>query len=400
MQVLNQASSKPAPSVPSAAEMPGDGILVQIAAGLSSGSDLGRLLHQFLRPIIQLAGADAGAVRALSDDGRSMALVGEFGLPAGVCGEAGAVDRDCGHCAVAADAQQIVWATHLDDCADRSAGRHFGHEWQRMLVVPLQHRGRLLGVYNLFFGTTTRPAPEVLAILKSAGELLGLALDNARLEGEHLRATLVRERQLLAAEVHDSIAQTLSFAKMRMPLLEQAIASHDEERSRRYCADLRQAVAEAHTGLREILTHFRSPMDPLGLTHALEAAAARFRQRTGVAFEIVNRAPDLRLPADREAQVFHIVQEALANVAKHAQARHAWLTLSRRDDRIEIVIEDDGTGLAAGADLDGATHLGLGIMIDRARRLGGTLAIAARQSGGTAIRLSFPVAPAKMDAPA
>ena len=68
------------------------------------------------------------------------------------------------------------------------------------------------------------PSAEVLALLKSVGELLGLALDNARLESENLRAVVLNERQMLAAEVHDSVAQTLAFIKMRMPLLQEAIA--------------------------------------------------------------------------------------------------------------------------------------------------------------------------------
>ncbi len=398
MDAVNEDPTMLKPRDATGAETAGTGILAEIAAGLSSGRDLSGLLHRLLEPTIRLAGAQAGAVRALATDGQTFELVGEVGLPAGACGNTGAVERHCGHCGAAADARQIVWATDLRPCAARSSGGFFGHACQRMLVVPLLHRGRLLGVYNLFYNTGEEPTPDVMAILKSVGELLGLALDNARLEAENLRATLVRERQLLAAEVHDSIAQLLAFAKMRLPLLQEAIATHDDVHSLRYCADLRQALSEAHAGLREVLTHFRNPMDPLGLTHALEAAACRFRQRTGVELEFVNRVPDLRLAADREAQVFHIVQEALTNVAKHAQASRAWLTLSRRDDRIEIVVEDNGTGLAAGADLGGTTHLGLGIMDDRARRLDGMLAIGARQGGGTAIRLSFPVGPATMDA--
>ena len=369
------------------------GILAEIAAGLSSGRDLGTLLRGFLEPIVSLAGASAGAVRALSKDGLQLELVGNLGLPAGVWGgeDERVVDRHCGHCGSAADGRRVVWATDLKSCARRGAGSYFGQEWQRMLVVPLQHRGRLLGVYNLFFSGTAEPTPEVTAILKSVGELLGLALDNARLEAENLRATVLRERQMLAADVHDSIAQLLAFAKMRMPLLEEAIESCDSARSQRYCADVRKAVSEAHTGLREILTHFRSPMDPLGLTHALEAAVRSFGERSGVEVELLNEAGELHLPADQASQVFHIVQEALANVAKHARARHAWVALSRRGDRVGVRVDDDGLGLAAAPEAGEPGHLGLGIMSDRALSLGGELRIGPRDGGGTSVRLDFPL---------
>jgi two-component system, NarL family, nitrate/nitrite sensor histidine kinase NarX len=368
-------------------------ILAEIAAGLSSGRDLGTLLRGFLEPIVGLAGARAGAVRALSSDGLRLELVGSLGLPEGVWGgeDERVVDRHCGHCGSAADGRQVVWATDLKSCARRGAGSYFGQEWQRMLVVPLQRRGRLLGVYNLFFSGKAQPTPEVTAILKSVGELLGLALDNARLEAENLRATVVRERQMLAADVHDSIAQLLAFAKMRMPLLEQAIESGDSARSLRYCADVRKAVSDAHTGLREILTHFRSPMDPLGLTHALEAAARSFGERSGVEVGLLNEAGELHLPAERASQVFHIVQEALTNIAKHAQARHAWIALSRSGECVEIRVEDDGVGMGATALSGEPGHLGMGIMTDRARSLGGELRIDPRTGGGTSIRLDFPL---------
>ncbi|MBL8348767.1 MAG: GAF domain-containing protein [Burkholderiaceae bacterium] len=375
------------------AAAPMAGILADITAGVSVGHDLAALLRRFLPPIVDLAGAQAGAVRTLSEDGTRFELVGSLGVPTGACGPDGQSQRHCGHCGVAADARQLVWTDRLSGCAAHGAGGFFGHDCRAMLVVPLQHRGRLLGVYNLFFEQAAEPAAPIRAILKSVGELLGLALDNARLEQENLRATLNRERQGMAAEVHDAVAQSLAFAKMRMPLLEQAIADHDDANSLRWCADVRQAVSEAHIGLRQILTHLHSPADPQGLRHALEVAAASFRLRSGVELQFVDPVPDLDLAADQESQVFHIVQEALANVTKHAGAEHAWLTIRRASDAVEIVVEDDGSGLPAGA-VTGGNHLGLAIMGERARRLHGRIEIGRRRDRGTAVRLRFPVSPA------
>jgi len=375
-----------------AVQVPGAGLLAEIAADLASGEDLRDLLRRFLEPIVRLAGAQAGAVRTLSQDGLSLELMGDIGLPSQVCGSERTVERHCGHCGEAAEARQVVWATDLSVCSARSTSNYFGTECLRMLDVPLQRRGRLLGVYNLFFHHAVEPSPEVQGMLKSVGEILGLALENARLENEKLRNAVVNERQMLAAEVHDSIAQVLVFAKMRMPLLQEAIASHDEERSSKYCADVRQAVSEAHTSLRQILTHFRTTMDPLGLVHAVQNAGQRLQIRSGVDFELVNDVPGLRLAPEQESQAFHIVQEALANVAKHALAHHAWVTLRQQGECVEILVEDDGAGLHSDAGSGSDAHLGLGIMADRARRLGGELCIADRAGGGTSIRLRFPVA--------
>lgn len=371
------------------------GLLVEIAAGLAKGSDLGLLLGEFLQPIMRLAGAQAGAVRVLSEAGDQLQLVSSVGLPDKLCGKSAvAVDRHCGYCGAAADGHALVWASDLRDCSDRTGSDYFGQGCQQLLAVPLQHRGRTLGVYNLFFSSGRTPPPEVQGLLTSVGELLGLALNNARLEQERLRTTLLQERQAMAADVHDSLAQSLAFMKMRMPLLQDAVVMHDEQRARGYCEDVRQALTQAHTSLRSIISQLRAPMDPKGLVHALGAAVDAFRRMTGTELDFINDWPDLELPLDQEAQIFHIVQEALHNVARHAGSEHAWLYIGPMNDQeLQILVDDDGSGMPGHT--GGSSHYGLDIMMERARRLGGELSVSARHGGGTRVRLSVPLTPAR-----
>lgn len=374
------------PSRPAGAE-----ILAQITAGLADGSDLRPLLDRFLEQVVALAGAQAGAVRLMSDSGQRLELVGGIGLPSAVQCSEQTVDRHCGACGGAVDGQRPVWDADLSTCIARSGGNYFGHDCRRLLAVPLQRRGRVLGVYNLFFATDTEPAPQVMALLKSVGELLGLALDNSRLETESLRATVMHERQVMAAEIHDSIAQTLAFVKMRLPLLQDAMLSHDDPHALKYLADVRRAVGEAHVSLREIVTHFRTRIDPRGLEHALDTLVARFRERTAIELSYVKRGPALSLSTSVETEVFHIVQEALANVERHSRARHAWLTVAAQAVGFELRIEDDGIGPATGDEqCDEGSHFGIGIMSERAHRLGGELSVGPRAGGGTLVRLVCP----------
>lgn len=367
------------------------GLLADITAGVASGNDLHDLLAHFLRPIIDIAGAAAGAVRAKSGGGQGMPLVASLGLPDEALAAERAIVGECGVCGVVASGASPHWAGGTAPCARRSLGPAAGSGYRRVLAVPLRHRSRTLGVYTLFYATDAEPSADVQTLLGSVGDLLGLALDNARLEAENLEAVLVRERQRMAAEVHDSLAQSLVFVKMRMPLLEDALRAGEQARALQYCADVRSAVSQAYVSLRGILTHFRSPMDPQGLLHALEASARRFRDSTGAALEFDNEMPELHLGPEVEAQVFHIVQEALNNVARHACARQARLHLGvAPHGLVEIVVEDDGAGLPADAPC-GGSHYGLEIMLERARRLGGTLEIGPRTGGGTRVRLAFPV---------
>jgi two-component system nitrate/nitrite sensor histidine kinase NarX len=381
----------PAPS----SAPPPPAILAEITANLAAGEDLRALLDRFLAPLVGLAEARAGAVRMLSADGERFELVSTLGLPESLRHSEHLMDRHCGFCGQGVDGARVVWSGELRGCAARTGEAFFGHDCHRALAVPLQHGGRVLGIYNLFFDSRGEPPPAVMALLRSVGELLGLALEKHRLEAENLRATVAHERQLMAAEVHDSVAQNLTFIKMRLPLLRDAILASNQERALAYLEDVRETVGEAHGSVREIITHFRTGRDPRGLGPALDSLAARFSERTGIPLQVDNRLPRPR-PALGEAaqvEVFHVVQEALANIEQHAGARHGWLTLQPTAGGLDIRIEDDGVGPDAGERRpDAVAHYGMEIMRERAERLGGTLAVEPRAGGGTVVRCSLPLA--------
>lgn len=374
-------------------------IISEMTASLASENDLEVVLERFLDPIVRLAGASGGAVRMVTDDNQGMRLVGAVGLPADVMRQEQLVESHCGVCGNAVHNDVIRWASDLRNCAERTEGDYFGQSCKRVLAVPLHYKGKVLGVYNLFLGVDREISPEASSVLRAIGDLLGLALENARLTRENLRATVMNERQMMANEVHDSLAQTLSYVKMRLPLLQEAVLAHDEATSLKYLSDVSQGVSTAYSSLREILTHFRKRMDPQGLVHALRATADGFYDKTGIRLDFVNLAPDMDISVEREMQAFHIVQEALANVTKHSLARQARLTLARKQGGYEIVIEDDGTGISApkpsvvGAAQEDPAHFGLDIMRERAHHLGGQVEIESHAGRGTRVRLSFPASP-------
>lgn len=367
-------------------------ILRDLASDLAATDDLPELLMRFLVPLLRMAGADAGAVRAISQDGGQLHLVSSVGLTGPALRGAWTAHRDCGACGSAATTNAATWANGQAGCPQLGVSGHTSGDFQRMLAVPLKHRDQVLGVYNLFFLRAQGPGPEVLAVLESVGSVLGLALNNARLEQAHLRAAVTHERQSMAAEVHDSIAQTLAFVKLRMPLLHAAIIEHDEPAALRYSADVRRAVTDAHAAVRELLTNFRAPVDPLGLRHALQSGIDEFESATGIELVFEDRAPGLGLSSSQETQLFRIVQEALTNIAKHARAQRSWLTIVRRDDGVEIVVEDDGQGFGpTGAADAGESHYGIDIMRQRTAKLGGEIEFGPRGGGGTRVRLWVPL---------
>ena len=389
----------PSPIRPNVA-MDSGPVIPEWTAELASDSDLASLLERFLIAILALAGAQAGAVRVLTDDGKSMRLVAQQGLPANVQAAERLVKRDCGMCGVAAGSNVLGWVDDVKTCGRHTEYTYFGHQCQRVLAISLPHGGQVLGIYNLFFESNASIDLQMETMLRLIGQLLGLALHNARIERERLRVTVMKERQEMVNEVHDTIAQTLAYVRMRLPLLNEAMLAHGDQRSLKYLSDVRQGVSEVHDKLREVMTYFRTRMDPLGLLHALHGVADGYFDRVGISLEIRNSAHGLNLSDEQEVQVFYVIQEALANIAKHSMARHAIVSIARDHQQLEFRIEDDGLGMdepsvstlvSLAKGLAPSNHYGLDIMQSRAKRLGGSLAVGPNDGGGTRVRLLMPV---------
>lgn len=376
-------------------------ILSEVTSNLAGDSDIEELLGRFLATMIRLAGAQAGAVRVITSDGAHLRLIASLGLPADFLAREQVMPLGCGACGTAMRDNRISFTIEMHDCALRTGLSFFG-SCQAMVVVPLQYRGQLLGAYNLFLDEPFGLPEELALLFRSIGEHLGMALENVRLKRENLRITLMNERQMMANEVHDSLAQTLAYMKLRVALLQDALSDADTERAGKYAGDVSQALDDAYTGLRQLLTQFRNRMDPLGLLHALAELAESFPERTGIALDYINSLSDIRLGVDQEAQVFYIIQEALANVVRHSGASRARLVLEQASDHYHVTVEDNGKGgqgffvvanpLGSFAEHPQLRdHLGLSIMRERAQKLDGRIDVANLPAGGVRLRLSFPV---------
>ena len=361
------------------------------ATGPAGESEFRAPVAKLLRAVARLANAKAAALRLLDEQSGELRLIASVDTPAALDLRTIRVSQDCGVCGDALRTDTTRCAPALCACA-RDVGKDSeasGEE--RVFVLPLHYRNVPCGVLNLFFLSACEVPHAVSVLLPAIGDMLGLALENARLAKENLHHGLMQERQLLAGEVHDSLAQNLTCMRMRTALLRDAIGRHDDARALKYLAEVDTTLSVAHGRVRELITDFRTHMDPHGLVHALGDAVAHMDGLSGVHIEFENRVHELSLTADQELQVFHIVSEALANIVKHAQARNGWLTFEQQDGLYRISVEDDGIGLPGnrGDDADHG-HFGLNIMRERARRLGGRIEFGSRTGEGTWMRLSFP----------
>ncbi len=358
-----------------------DGVAIE-----PSGGEITALLEGFLETIIRSVGAKAGAVRVLSPDGRELNIAGAVGLPPEIQAREGHVHLGCGICGKAARDGELH-TTDAADCARLTGDRFFEAGCRRVVAVPLEFRGSRIGVFNLFFDTETEIAEDAARALQTFAVLIGISLENARLARENRRMSLMAERQAIANEIHDSLAQTLAYSRMRMTVLQEAVRKQDCELAQNCIDDVKEALDAGKKSVRELITHFRCQMDPLGLRHALQVLTTEFVSRSGIAMEYTNPVADFSMPLEHELQVFHIVREVLANIAAHSGANRASLKVSRADGRYIFSIEDNGAGMAGAALTDG--HYGLTIMRERARRIGAEFELESATGNGTRVRLSL-----------
>jgi len=362
----------------------------ELATSLSSDADLEHLLERFLQTMIRLAGASGGAVRVLTTDGQHMRMVGAIGLPQEVIEREYLIPAGCGVCGRATRNTGIQSDEASHECHDAMALDYFGERCKYVIAVPLRHKGKVMGVYNLFMPDDRAIPDEISLLFLSISEHLGMALENARLTRENLRITLMDERQMLANEIHDSLAQTLAYMKMRLALLREAVQGQEVENTEKYMDQVDDAMETAYSGLRELLTQFRQKMDSRGLIPALEDVIERFHNRTGIEIEFSNKAPDLNLTPDQEVQVFHIVQEALANIGKHSQAKHVRVGLESKLGKYQVTVEDNGVGMKSSEGAGPGMHLGMNIMRERAQRLNGDITFENKAGKGMRVLLEFP----------
>ena len=369
-------------------------IIYDVAASINNSRDLDDLLSRFLFTLKDVVHARAAVVRLLTDDNQ-MRLVASVGLDDELMEKEQLIPSSECLCGIAYKDGEVLFQDSVKKC-DKILGRSFfndNHDDIGMIAVPLQYRGKTLGVYNLFVNNREfNNQEEIEDLLTSIGRHLGMAIDKARSEDEANRLSLMEERNRLAHELHDSLAQTLASLRFQVRVLDETLRGGQEPDVWHELEKIENNIDEAYSELRELITHFRAPIDKRGLIPAVEHLVERFQYQTDISIFLQKEWNVLHLPATIEVQALRIIQESLNNIRKHSQA-HTVRVILRSDTQgdCRILIEDDGVGIKTiPGDKDTfSDHLGLSIMHERAKRIGGTVKIESEPNEGTRIELRF-----------
>jgi signal transduction histidine kinase len=261
------------------------------------------------------------------------------------------------------------------------------------LYVPLRLRSELIGlivagdklVPNLRFSS------EDLRLAETFASRAAVAADQARrVQRDAFRRVVhaqEEERRRLARELHDETGQALASILLGLKSLEE-VSDLAELRDR--VAALRARVIETLQDVRRLAVELRpAALDDFGLNPALERLATGFAEQTGLKVELESRLDDDRLPQDVETVLYRIVQEALTNIVKHANAGHVSIVVTQRADSVGAIVEDDGRGF----DPESDTHGGIGLigMRERVALLDGSMRIESAEGKGTTLVVEVPL---------
>ncbi|HKH32474.1 MAG TPA: GAF domain-containing sensor histidine kinase [Gaiellaceae bacterium] len=259
------------------------------------------------------------------------------------------------------------------------------------LYVPLVVRGRAIGVVVAHdrSGPDPRFTDDDLRLAETLASRAAIGVDlSERVSRDAVRRVVEAqelERKRLARELHDETGQALTSILLGLKPLEEATTGNGREA----VAAVRELVVSTLQDVRRLAVELRpSALDDLGLVPAIDRLAQSYGG-SGLTVDVEAQIGDARLPEPVETTLYRIVQEAVTNVAKHAEARHLSITLTRKNGSVVAIIEDDGKGFdPQAAESDGLGLLG---MRERLALVGGTLRVEAAAGTGTTIAAEVPL---------
>lgn len=364
--------------------------LYEVSAFLAQANDLKTMSSGFCERVRKLMKADAIALRWSGDDQSRYLILASDQLPlqlqeeerclrAGICA--------CGN--LAPDARTRVIPIVSSDIAPLQHCSRVGFE--NLISVPIRLHQKVLGEIDLFFKRDVTLSVEEHELVDTLATHLASAIEGLRAFALEREAAVSGERAFLARELHDSIAQALSFLKIQVQLLRNAVRRNDADKANLALDELDHGLNESIADVRELLMHFRTRASGDEIEVAVQETLQKFQHQTGLKVGSRIAGDGMPLPPDVQIQVLHILQEALSNVRKHAGASSVQVQVDK-GPAWRFSVHDDGRGFDADAERT-ELNVGMKIMRERAAQIGATVDIRSLPGRGTTVALQLPKNP-------
>ncbi len=356
-----------------------------IAASVSQSFDLKEILNQTLDRTLEALAADGGGIFLSSREGGDGLTHLSKGLPDEFVRTVSRASFDA------------VVAAQLADPHDvgRGTGGEKDPPWPNVrsfVTAPLRTKGRMVGVICVSRAKEAAFDAEEARLLTAIGHQVAIAVENARLFAQLQKMAALEERERLAREMHDGLAQVIGFLSIKTRVVQQLVSSGQLQQAEADLEQMRCTVQDAYADVRQSIFSLRAATElDRGLLAAVRDSANDFSEQNSVPVELaLPEEGEVSFPPEAEVQLVRIVQEALANVRKHARATKVWIRLERRDGETILTVEDDGVGFDPKQMADRKRHcFGLQTMGERAESIGARLEVTSVPGEGTRIQVRY-----------
>lgn len=256
-----------------------------------------------------------------------------------------------------------------------------------MLQTPLTLDGHHLGFLYWEAGS---PEPD-RALIDNFALILSRAIYYNQAQRQAEQLLLMEERATIARELHDSLAQSLSYLKIQLTLLKRSVTSlkpdGDLSKTENIIREIDKGLSDAYTQLRELLTTFRLTLTEGSFGQSLLGMLTQLSGQTDAKIELNNALSSIALDAHQQVHLVQLIREATINAIKHAKATKIKVNCQEQQGRVQVTIEDDGVGF----DLQDhkLNHYGMSIMQERAARLRGELKVESAPGKGCKVVLTY-----------
>ena len=364
-------------------------VLSRIVLSLSRDQPLSEILEQALDDVFEVTSADSGAIHLYSPDTDVLELVARRGLPAAMENCAGRTDqKQCVPRQVTHNGQ-IIRCNSVTDaapCTQRCPLHGFTGD---LISAPLRAKERIMGVVTLITHQPQGFSEDTVQLLECIGHQLGVGIENAEFRSRSWRMATLEERARLARELHDNLGQTIGYLNLNTRIIADMVKNGQYDEALNALDDMRLSTRSAYDDVRWAILDLRAPggEEQQDFGAALHEYLDEFEVQTGLECEVVTM-DGKSLSPDVAIQLIRIVQEAMHNVRKHAQARCIWVKLETNGAMTRLSIEDDGVGIDNCPPDPKTRHFGLRSMRERAESIGWRLEVGPRNGGGTQVVVS------------
>ncbi|MBX6332367.1 MAG: GAF domain-containing sensor histidine kinase [Gemmatimonadaceae bacterium] len=365
-----------------------------LAQALSRSVDLAEVLQAALDTVAELLALDTGWVWLLDEETGAPHLAATRHLPPGLVRRPQLLMEGPCYCLTTYEAGDLRGAANVNvvRCSRLAQLVDDADGLRCHASIPLYADGRKLGILNVASRDWRELSRDELDLLYTVGALVSLAVERTRLADTRSQLAAVEERNRLAREIHDTLAQSLAAITMQLETAD-ALAERGESASLRSVVSHALALTRAtlEEARRSVLDLRSAPLDRRTLAAALRTLGDELRAAAGAppAIEVVWEGSEDALPAAVELGLYRIAREALTNVMRHAGTTNATVRVAREPGHVRMRIEDRGAGFDPSQVAPG--RFGLVGMSERARLLGGALRVESAPGRGTNIVVDVPV---------